>query len=100
MKDEKGRFTAGNTGRPAGTPNKTTNKIREAFQNLIEANLDNMTLWLTQVAADDPKGALDLLNKMAEYTTPKLARVENSHEAADELTQIKVEIVRSASKDE
>jgi hypothetical protein len=37
---------------------------------------------------------------MAEYTTPKLARVENSHEAADELTQIKVEIVRSASKDE
>ena len=86
-------------GRPAGVPNKSTNKIREAFQNLIEANLDNMTLWLTQVAADDPKGALDLLNKMAEYTTPKLARVENSHEAADELTQIKVEIVRSASQD-
>jgi len=65
MKDEKGRFAAGNTGRPAGTPNKTTNKIREAFQNLIEANLENMTIWLTQVAADDPKGALDLLNKMA-----------------------------------
>jgi hypothetical protein len=87
-------------GKPKGAANKTTNKIREAFQNLIEANLENMTLWLTQVAADDPKGALDLLNKMAEYTTPKLARVENSHEAADELTQIKVEIVRSASKDE
>jgi len=97
-------FEKGVSGNPAGKPkgaaNKTTNKIREAFQNLIEANLDNMTLWLTQVAADDPKGALDLLNKMAEYTTPKLARVENSHEAADELTQIKVEIVRSASKDE
>jgi hypothetical protein len=87
-------------GKPKGAANKTTNKIREAFQNLIEANLENMTLWLTQVAADDPKGALDLLNKMAEYTTPKLARVENSHEAADELTQIKVEIVRSGSKDQ
>ena len=97
-------FEKGVSGNPAGKPkgaaNKTTNKIREAFQNLIEANLETMTLWLTQVAADDPKGALDLLNKMAEYTTPKLARVENSHEAADELTQIKVEIVRSASKDE
>jgi len=97
-------FEKGVSGNPAGKPkgaaNKATNKIREAFQNLIEANLENMTIWLTQVAADDPKGGLDLLNKMAEYTTPKLARVENSHEAADELTQIKVEIVRSASKDE
>ena len=95
MKDDKGRFIAGNTGRPSGTPNKTTNKIREAFQTLIEANLENMTIWLTQVAADDPKGALDLFNKMAEYTTPKLARVENSHEVSDELTKIKVEIVRA-----
>jgi hypothetical protein len=95
MKDDKGRPIAGNTGRPAGTPNKTTNKISEAFQTLIEANLENMTIWLTQVAADDPKGALDLLNKMAEYTTPKLARVENSHEVSDELTKIKVEIVRA-----
>jgi hypothetical protein len=86
-------------GRPAGIANKSTNKIREAFQKLIEENLQNMTIWLTQVAADDPKGALDLLNKMAEYTTPKLARVENSHEVSDELTKIKVEIVRTKPKE-
>ena len=86
-------------GRPAGIPNKSTNKIREAFQKLIEDNLDNMTVWLTKVADTDPKAALDIMSKLGEYTTPKLARVENSHEAADELTQIKVEIVRSASQD-
>jgi hypothetical protein len=56
-----------------------------------------MTIWLSDVAAEDPKAALDILNKMAEYTTPKLARVENSHEVAEELTSIKVEIVRSGN---
>ena len=35
-KDNKGRFTKGNSGRPAGTANKVTNNIREAFQKLIE----------------------------------------------------------------
>lgn len=99
MKDSKGRFTEGNSGRPTGTPNKTTNKIREAFQKLIEDNLENMTIWLSDVAAEDPKAALDLLSKMAEYTTPKLARVENKHEVSEELTQIKVEIVRSGNQD-
>jgi hypothetical protein len=86
------------SGRPAGIPNKNTGKIREAFQKLIEDNLENMTIWLSDVAAEDPKAALDLLSKMAEYTTPKLARVENKHEVSEELTQIKVEIVRSGDK--
>lgn len=84
-------------GRPVGALNKSTTKIREAFQKLIEDNLENMTIWLSDVAAEDPKAALDILNKMAEYTTPKLARVENQHEISEELTSIKVEIVRSGS---
>lgn len=93
-KDSKGRFAAGNSGRPAGTPNKATNKIREAFQKLIEENLENMTIWLSDVAADDPKAALDIITKLGEYTTPKLARVENKLEAEEGITEIQINIVK------
>jgi hypothetical protein len=63
-------------GRPKGSPNKVTMEIREAYQRLVEGNLENMTTWLTQVAADDPEKAFDLMIKLSEYVIPKLARQE------------------------
>jgi len=93
-KDTKGRFTEGNSGKPKGAVNKTSNKIREAFQKLIEDNLENMTIWLKQVAADDPKAALDIMSKLGEYTTPKLARVETKHEIDEGITKIELEFVK------
>ena len=63
-------------GRPKGKPNKTTAEIREAYQKLVEDNLTNMTEWLTQVAADNPERAMDLMLKLSEYMIPELARQE------------------------
>lgn len=87
-------------GRPKGATNKTTNIIREAFTKLVEANLENMTKWLETVADTNPKEALNIINQMAEYTTPKLARVENKIETDEEINEVKIEIVKRSNKDE
>lgn len=79
-------------GRPKGTPNKATSKTREAFNQLIEDNLANLSIWITEVAAEDPKAALDVISKLAEYTTPKLARTETQLEVQDK-KQFNVEII-------
>ena len=98
------KFTKGSSGNPNGRPkgsaNKTTNKIREAFTKLVEDNLENMTKWLTEVADENPEKALDILNKMAEYTTPKLARVENKIETDEEINEVKIEIVKRSNTNE
>ena len=75
----KHKFQPGNNGRPKGAPNKVTMETREAFKRLVEANHDNLTTWLEQVATDDPKAALDIIVKLAEFVTPKLQRTEAVH---------------------
>jgi hypothetical protein len=63
-------------GRKPGSKNKATKEIREAYQKLTEDNLDNMSLWLSQIAGEDPAKAMDLMLRLSEYIIPKLARQE------------------------
>ena len=63
-------------GRPKGSKNKNTEAIRQAYQKLTEDNLENMSLWLTDIAGDDPAKAMDLMLKLSEYIIPKLQRQE------------------------
>jgi hypothetical protein len=70
-------------GRPKGAVNKATRAFRDTVNALLEGNAENVSEWLNTVAygdgdqlKPDPKGALDILSKLAEYATPKLARTE------------------------
>lgn len=72
---KKGGYRVG-SGRVAGRPNKVTQQFRESISILLEQNAENYSRWLSQVAADDPAKALDLITRLAEYAAPKLSRTE------------------------
>ena len=69
-------FKKGQGGKPKGALNKTTKDIKQAYQQLIEKNLDNLTGWLEKIAEKDPEKAIRIINDLSEYVIPKLARQE------------------------
>lgn len=72
----KGKKTGG--GSRKGIPNKVTREFRETVRRVLEANDGNIEAWLAEVAEKDPARALDLVAKLAEYSAPKLARMEHT----------------------
>jgi len=86
------RDGANHNGRPKGSKNKNTAVVRQAFQNLVEMNLDNMSLWLANVAADNPEKAFKLLIDLSEYVLPKMSRTElTAKDGADLFKDMKFE---------
>ena len=65
-------------GRPKGSIDNDTRQIRQAYQMLVEDNLDNLTDWLSQLGKESPEKAFNLMLKMSEYFLPKLSRKEVS----------------------
>ena len=82
-------YKPGQSGNPAGKPkgakNRTTKQVKEAFGLLLEGNLDNMTAWLTQIAADDPAKAFDLMIRLSERFVPKLQQTAITAEDGGDL---------------
>jgi len=76
MPFKKGSKKIPNSGKKKGTVNKATKDIKEAYKNLIEMNLENMTAWLEQIASKDPAKAIMIISELSEYVIPKLARTE------------------------
>lgn len=80
----KGTFKKGEIrpGQGKRGPSKTTLEFRATVQKVLDANADNVAIWLAQVAEGHgetkaaPEKALDLLARLAEFAAPKLARTE------------------------
>ena len=61
-------------GRKKGSQNKFTKQVKEAMGMLLEGNLDNLSIWLAQIAADDPAKAMDIVIRLSERFVPKLSQ--------------------------
>jgi hypothetical protein len=73
MRDDKGRFAEGNTGRKAGTPNKATTEIKEAFQMLLEDNLPTLKRDISSLA---PKERVKFMLDLASFIIPKMKAID------------------------
>lgn len=72
-------------GRKKGTPNKTTQPIREKFQQLLDGyGIDQMLTDLMSI--DKPEQRLNIVISLAEYIVPKLARTEVKNEDGNTIT--------------
>jgi hypothetical protein len=63
-------------GRPKGSPNKVTKDLRDAYKEFVENNVPHFQKWISEVAADNPAKALELVASLSEYFMPKLQRTE------------------------
>lgn len=61
-------------GRKKGSQNKYTKQVKEAMGMLLEGNLDNLSIWLAQIAAEDPAKAMDIVIRLSERFVPKLSQ--------------------------
>ena len=79
MPPKKGTTSNNPNGRPKGSPNRDTAKVRLAVADLLNANADNLSTWLDAVAQESPEKAIKLVTDLLEYAMPKLARTEMQH---------------------
>lgn len=73
MPDEKGRYLPGEGGRPKGSQNRATAKLRDTVQKLLEDNAETIMSDLKKL---DAKARADVWCKLLEFALPKLSRVE------------------------
>ena len=63
---------AGKLGTRKGVPNKTTNEVRKAFQQLVENNLPKMQKDLDSL---EPKDRIKFMLDMAKFILPQLQSI-------------------------
>lgn len=74
-------------GRTKGTPNKTTNEIREQFQKLIENNLEQFENDIKEL---EPKDRIKTILELSKFVIPTLKATELTTPNDNNITPVKI----------
>lgn len=72
------KFEKGNTGKPKGAVNKTTQAAREIFLSIMEGEQQHIEECLEKVRKKDPAKYLEVLSKFYPYFIPKKVEIDQS----------------------
>jgi hypothetical protein len=78
-------------GRKKGTPNKITQDAREAFQEIMAGNVENVRIALEELYKQDKTKFLDVLSKYFPYFIPKQEQIDVSVKNMELPFNIKIE---------
>jgi len=74
-------------GRPKGSPNKTTAKLRELITKLVEREFENVDTLLLQL---EPKERAKFITDLLKYAVPALSSINMEATVDQKITQIEV----------
>lgn len=94
MPFEKGHKKVG--GRQQGSKNKATSKVREAFTNLLEDNLDQLREDFKEL---EPKDRIRLFMELSKYVIPQLKSTEIKGDSENPLQITTVKFVDGTKSD-
>lgn len=77
-------------GRPKGSPNTDTGLIKDAYNQIITSNLENVNDWIEEVGRTNPFQAIRIILKMSDYIIPKLSRVSHIQEVKEMNVEIQI----------
>jgi len=92
------RFQPGQSGNPSGRPKGIKNsiivadKVREAFAQLLDNNIDQLESWLHALAKKNPEKALDIWVRISERFVPMLSRTEITSADGQAFTPITINL--------
>ncbi len=74
-RDDKGRFTSGNKGRPKGTQNKAKKGVEEAVLEIVEGNLDKVMRDLKKLS---PRDRVRAITDLLKYVLPAKRAIDST----------------------
>lgn len=77
FRDEKGKFTKGNPGKPKGAASNSSAKVKEAIVNFLENNVEKIQESFDQMKAREK---LQFIADILPYATPKLSSIQSENE--------------------